>query len=56
MAPLHTILHPTDFSPQSEYALHLSCALTRDYGARIVVLHVSAPLRAAVYAEDLAPT
>src|SRR6266446_803679 len=43
MAPLHTILHPTDFSPLSEFALQLACALTRDYGARLIVLHVATP-------------
>jgi nucleotide-binding universal stress UspA family protein len=40
MAPIHTILHPTDFSTQSAYALRLACSLARDYGARLVVLHV----------------
>jgi nucleotide-binding universal stress UspA family protein len=40
MLDIHTILHPTDFSPHSEYALVLACALARDYGARLVVLHV----------------
>jgi nucleotide-binding universal stress UspA family protein len=38
--PVHTILHPTDFSDRSQYALHLACALVRDYGARLIVLHV----------------
>jgi universal stress protein A len=41
MAPIHTILQPTDFSERSEAALQLSCALARDYGARLVVLHVA---------------
>jgi len=40
MAPIHTILHPTDFSDQAAYALHLASALARDYVARLVVLHV----------------
>jgi len=43
MLPIRTILHPTDFSERSAYALHLACALTRDYGARLVVLHVAPP-------------
>src|SRR5262249_32901981 len=34
--PIHTILHPTDFSERSGYAFQLACALTRDYGARLV--------------------
>src|SRR5262245_56250032 len=40
MLPIHTILHPTDFSDRSRHALHLACALARDYGANLVVLHV----------------
>jgi nucleotide-binding universal stress UspA family protein len=43
MLPIHTILHPTDFSEASGYAFQLACALTRDYGARLVVLHVVEP-------------
>src|SRR5690242_8829290 len=43
MLPVHTILHPTDFSEPSNSALGLACALARDYGARLVVLHVMAP-------------
>ena len=40
MLPIHTILHPTDFSDCSDGAFRLACALARDYDARIVVLHV----------------
>jgi len=40
MLPIHTILHPTDFSAGSAEAFHLACALARDYGARLIVLHV----------------
>src|SRR5687767_2686091 len=40
MLAINTILHPTDFSEHSGYALPLACALARDYGARLVVLHV----------------
>jgi len=44
MAPIHTtILHPTDFSDRSAHALRLACSLARDYGARLVVLHVAEP-------------
>lgn len=43
MLAVRTILHPTDFSEPSDYALGLACALTRDYGARLVVLHVVPP-------------
>jgi nucleotide-binding universal stress UspA family protein len=41
MLAIRTILHPTDFSEQSENAFHLACALSRDHGARIVALHVA---------------
>jgi universal stress protein A len=35
-----TILHPTDFSERSGYALRLACSLARDLRARLFVLHV----------------
>ena len=44
MFPIRTILHPTDFSATSEAALVQACALAKDYGADIVVLHVWEPL------------
>lgn len=40
MLPIKTILHATDFSPRSEMAFQLACALARDAGARLVVLNV----------------
>lgn len=40
MLPIRIILHPTDFSPSADYAFRLACALARDYGARLFVLHV----------------
>jgi nucleotide-binding universal stress UspA family protein len=40
MLPIRTILHPTDFSGHSEYAFRLASSLARDYGARLIVLHV----------------
>jgi nucleotide-binding universal stress UspA family protein len=43
MFPIRTILHPTDFSEYSENAFRLACALARDYGSRLIVLHVSTP-------------
>jgi nucleotide-binding universal stress UspA family protein len=43
MLPLATILHPTDFSVNSEFAFRLACALARDYKARLVLLHVLPP-------------
>ena len=40
MLPIHTILHPTDFSQSSGHAFALVSALARDYHARLIVLHV----------------
>lgn len=55
MLPIHTILHPTDFSERSESAFQLACALTRDYGARLVVLHVAATVPPLASGEALPP-
>jgi nucleotide-binding universal stress UspA family protein len=41
MLAIKTILHPTDFSPSSEQALRLAVSLARDYGAKLMVLHVA---------------
>jgi nucleotide-binding universal stress UspA family protein len=43
MLSIHTILHPTDFSPASGAAFQVACALARDYAARLVLLHVKPP-------------
>lgn len=43
MIPIKLILHPTDFSKPSEYALRFACALARDYQARLLLLHVVEP-------------
>jgi nucleotide-binding universal stress UspA family protein len=43
MLPIRTILHPTDFSVHSQYAWEMACALARDYGARLLLVHVEAP-------------
>jgi nucleotide-binding universal stress UspA family protein len=43
MLPIRSILYPTDFSESSDYVFRLACALARDYGARLFVLHVTAP-------------
>jgi nucleotide-binding universal stress UspA family protein len=40
MFAMKTILFPTDFSEQAGYAFGLACALARDHGAGLVVLHV----------------
>lgn len=36
-----TILHPTDFSEPSEAAFRVACSLSREHGARLIVLHVT---------------
>jgi nucleotide-binding universal stress UspA family protein len=43
MLNIKTILHATDFSKPSEYALRFACALARDYKARLLLLHVVEP-------------
>jgi nucleotide-binding universal stress UspA family protein len=43
MLPIHTILHPTDFSERSTYAFRLACSLARDLKAKVLVLHVVPP-------------
>jgi nucleotide-binding universal stress UspA family protein len=40
MIRLKTILHPTDYSESSRYALEVACALARDQAARMILLHV----------------
>jgi nucleotide-binding universal stress UspA family protein len=53
MLSIRTVLHPTDFSAYSKHAFGLACSLARDYGARLLVLHV-APPPVIVYSEGLA--
>jgi nucleotide-binding universal stress UspA family protein len=43
MLAIKNILCATDFSESSDFAFRLACALARDYGARLVVLHVISP-------------
>jgi nucleotide-binding universal stress UspA family protein len=43
MLRIRSILHPTDFSKNSEYAWHMACALARDYGARLLLAHAQPP-------------
>ncbi len=40
---LQVILHPTDFSRASEYALGVARSLARDKGVRLILLHVTWP-------------
>jgi nucleotide-binding universal stress UspA family protein len=41
MLNIQGILHPTDLSTHSMGAFRVACALARDYGARLIVLHVA---------------
>jgi nucleotide-binding universal stress UspA family protein len=43
MFAIHSILHPTDFSPLARHAFEVACALALDYKARLVLLHVHEP-------------
>jgi nucleotide-binding universal stress UspA family protein len=54
MLSLGTILHPTDFSENSESAFRLACALAWDYKARLVLLHVTT-IPAVIYAGGAVP-
>lgn len=54
MLPIHTILHPTDFSERSQAALKLACALARDHDSELVLLTV-VPYPVIVYGEGVVP-
>jgi nucleotide-binding universal stress UspA family protein len=40
MVTFSTIMCPTDFSPPSQQAFRIACSLARDYGAKLILLHV----------------
>jgi universal stress protein A len=40
MIKMKTILHPTDFSESSNYALKCAASLAREFGAKLYILHV----------------
>jgi nucleotide-binding universal stress UspA family protein len=40
----HLILHPTDYSESSEYALKIAADLARQHQAKILILHVAETL------------
>jgi universal stress protein A len=54
MMPVHTILHPTDFSEQSRCAFQMACSVARDCGAHLVVVHVMQPM-AVFFGDGLVP-
>jgi nucleotide-binding universal stress UspA family protein len=43
MLAVKTVLHPTDFSERAGAAFELAAAVSRDYGARLILLHVAVP-------------
>src|SRR5579871_2129705 len=43
MSSIQTILHPTDFSDNSQYAFQMACSLAKDNNARLILLHVIPP-------------
>ena len=43
MMPIKTIVHATDFSAHSQCAWEMACALARDYGVRLFLVHVEPP-------------
>ena len=40
---IQRILHPTDFTTESDQAFQLACGIARDHFAEIIVVHVVAP-------------
>ncbi len=44
MQQIQRILYPTDFSERATAAFPLACALARDHGAQLLVLHVKPPV------------
>jgi nucleotide-binding universal stress UspA family protein len=52
MLAIKNILHPTDFSSRSDLSFRLACSLARDYGARLLVMHV-VEVPTAVYGEGI---
>jgi nucleotide-binding universal stress UspA family protein len=55
MLPIHTILHPTDFSRNSEHAFQMACSLACDYGAHLILLHVLPPATVPFSEDSLTP-
>lgn len=43
MLPIRTIIHPTDFSENSQAAFEVACAMARDYRASLYFVHVEPP-------------
>lgn len=52
MSSIQTILHPTDFSENSEYAFRTACSLAKDHKACLILFHVVPPLVAPIMPES----
>jgi nucleotide-binding universal stress UspA family protein len=48
MPSIQTILHPTDFSDNSQYAFQMACSLAKDHKASLILFHVIPPLVAPI--------
>ena len=53
MITLKTILHPTDFSEPSKYALRYAISLADEFHAKLCVLHVIEEVSSALYFDML---
>jgi len=51
MSSIQTIVHPTDFSDNSDYAFRTACSLAKDHQACLVLFHVVPPLVAPIMPE-----
>ncbi len=47
------ILHPTEFSPNSQHACQLACALAREQDALLILLHVAPPVLPRMATSDI---
>jgi len=41
MIHIHNILVPTDFSPSSAFAVDMACAIAREQGAHVILMHAA---------------
>jgi nucleotide-binding universal stress UspA family protein len=41
MSKFKLVLHPTDFSPSANDALHIASSLAREHSAKLILLHVA---------------
>jgi len=56
MSTFDIILHPTDFSEDSDLAFQLACSVSRDQFASLVVVHVLPPEMAPEASTELSPS